>query len=357
MLVIVEDAVFEQDHPASTLLALLHLCDLSHDPERLAPRHLLIIDPPPCIMSHPLLSTGTVVEGDCPALIRWLGRLDEGLRDEVTQTLILGQRLSMMVPDDVLALRVTAVQPTVGYDERTASLHRSLQSALHVLMQPLRVLLEHGVNDRGFVENVPSTERVKLQRAARLGWLRFEHAGGVGSMPELIRTMSAAERARLFVIADLDSDTPQPSGDALRVGAACRAHKPIVPHHIWERRAIENYIPREALLRYPAMRGAKPDILSAFREHVDSLWTAYDAPVAGSKAWKARYGLPLKKNRERDARGVGGFRGVPASQLSDLFDPKKRSKYIGESDWEVWLREEGTAAELARVVNEILRRL
>jgi hypothetical protein len=330
MLVIVEDAVFEQDHPASTLLALLHLCDLSHDPERLAPRHLLIIDPPPCIMSHPLLSTGTVVEGDCPALIRWLGRLDEGLRDEVTQTLILGQRLSMMVPDDVLALRVTAVQPTVGYDERTASLHRSLQSALHVLMQPLRVLLEHGVNDRGFVENVPSTERVKLQRAARLGWLRFEHAGGVGSMPELIRTMSAAERARLFVIADLDSDTPQPSGDALRVGAACRAHKPIVPHHIWERRAIENYIPREALLRYPAMR---------------------------SKAWKARYGLPLKKNRERDARGVGGFRGVPASQLSDLFDPKKRSKYIGESDWEVWLREEGTAAELARVVNEILRRL
>lgn len=355
MLVIVEDAVFAQDHPSSLLLALLHLCDLSHDPERVSPRHIITIDPAPRIVSHPLLSLGTVVQGDCPALCRWLERLDEDLRDEVTQTLILGQRLSMMIPEDVLALRVTAQPPAARYEAETETLCASLQDAVRLLMQPLRVLLEHGVNDRGFVENVPSTERAKLQRAARLGWLRFEHAGGVGSMPELIRVMSPAERARLYVIADLDSDTPKPSGDAVRVGRACREQRPAVPHHIWERRAIENYIPRPALLRYPRLRGAKPDVVAAFDEHVNALWTAYDAPVEGE--WKARYGLPLKKNIARDPRGVGGFAGVPASQLSDLFDPHKRRRAITDEEWELWLREEGTAAELAKVVRELLRRL
>jgi hypothetical protein len=353
MLLILSDELFATPDNHAELMALFYLCSLQHDPMRAELRHLLTIDPPAEITSQPLLSKGVVVQGQCVNLIAWLGGFDEATRDELTQTLMAGQRRANLTPSAAPMLWIDAQASTLcaAAIARPYDLHAPLSEALRLLMQPLRVLVENSLNDRCFIENVSEPARGRLQQAITRGWLRFEHAGGVDSMPQLIDSYPAYELARMFVIADRDNDTAELSADAERVQCVC--NKELVTAHIWTRRAIENYIPLEALEQYPALCGETGQNAAAFLANLKSWWTAHNAVEANG--WRSRYGRQFKKVYPD---GLGGVQGISTKRgLDRLFQPELRRRHITDSDWQQWMTDEGTADELSAVVQEILRRL
>jgi hypothetical protein len=211
--------------------------------------------------------------------------------------------------------------------------------AFDILSDPLAVLVEHGVNDAQFLDNVSSPRRDELRAARRHGWLRFEHGGGITAIPTLIEAMTQAQRRRLVVITDRD-ESPYGGelvGKPLKVRECCDQYDPPVFHHAWRRRAIENYIPILALERFPGV--AKLGSAKSFIKKLRSL-----EEMIEEDGDKCRYELHLKKFFGRD-------------DLAKVYDSKRCSDVIQNHEWTIWLKQDGAQAELEEIVSEILKRL
>lgn len=126
----------------------------------------------------------------------------------------------------------------------------STSSALLLLKQPLKIMVEHRLNDRAFFMAMIADEYVKaFLELEESKCVEFEHAGGITQMPQLIEACPHGVRARRFVFCDSDSLSPgEVSRAAKEVGRACR--KRAIPVAILKRRAIENYVPISALNRW-----------------------------------------------------------------------------------------------------------
>ncbi|WP_437573407.1 hypothetical protein [Sorangium sp. So ce887] len=230
MIVIVEEAVFASGRTSSLeLLALFHAC--------LDDRHALLTDPP-------------FAKGISPTIDDWLASLPEALKDEAAFVLDEGASAASQRTSAAVRIRVGDVASS---DLRSATPTVMLADALRLLHAPLRLLVENRRNDGAFLRKLaPPTWRRKFVEALERRWIELDNGGGLG---ELTATVNAAareprEHMRLWVMFDSDARQPgQPSADARAALVACQAIKQPwpVPAHCLERRAIENYLPVQAL--------------------------------------------------------------------------------------------------------------
>lgn len=130
----------------------------------------------------------------------------------------------------------------------------SLKECLVMLSQPVFVVLEHGVNDRPFIEclvNNFKKKGKKIRQHIDNNWISFEHAGGksglkdvISSKLKLFEKMSRSPQSylRAFVLLDSDSEYPgQQKEDT--VTARDFLSDLNISHHVFYKREVENYLP------------------------------------------------------------------------------------------------------------------
>ncbi len=200
--------------------------------------------------------TVQLVPSNAPHFTAWLAGLPTRLRREIEA---LREGLAPVSPHATSHARSNAVvtvsarEPTVWPPAPGGKV--GLRDAICLASRPVGVLVEHAVNDRGFLLRVmPAEWRRKLETAEREGRLRFENGGGISVMRTLVEAFATNQSWRYthFVVSDHDGDAPAtPSTDSLRLEKACKAAR--VDYHRLERRSQESYLPREALEHW--MRG------------------------------------------------------------------------------------------------------
>jgi len=214
------------------LLALLHL--------GFEGRHLMAPEPPedPRVESW-LGDRGALEAQECRLAF------ENGVREQTRTSFALTVR----VTPDVGPVRLQG-----------AELVLSLQDALACLRSPFRVLVENQVADRRFLLAMARPEwKQRLLDMERMGWLRFEHGGGIDQMQQTVNAAanSLAQGARLWVM--FDSDALFPSIPSQRVSALIRTCQRHVRFHCLERRSIESYIPSMALAHWAEYTGGDRD--------------------------------------------------------------------------------------------------
>ncbi len=185
----------------------------------------------------------------------WLERQSTRIQDQVR--LVLERGL------DERDFNIPGGEPRIIVERRTVpvwpdsfergSVRLPLEMARELATRPLRLLLENGRNDWGFLDKiVPGTWKERWKRAARAHWLEPEMAGGITEIPNIIRQQVAEEHARrlrTWVMFDSDARIEgHLSPWARKALGACEEWS--VSHHLLERRAIENYIPGATFLEW-----------------------------------------------------------------------------------------------------------
>lgn len=153
------------------------------------------------------------------------------------------------------------VAPSGRSTDLTAGLQLPPEEALLLLARPLRVLLENGRNDRGFLlAFADEAMRTRLEQAESLGWLVFETAGGIGELKVRLEDQkNVPELQHLRTIYLCDSDARQPrqlSSDAREIDgelgkliARFKARSGFFGK-VLTRRAAENYAPPGMVLTW-----------------------------------------------------------------------------------------------------------
>ena len=162
-------------------------------------------------------------------------------------------------PRVIVEMRETPEWPD-SFDTGAARL--SIADADALLARSLRLLLENGRNDWAFLTKVvPEEWRAKWDKAVTKRWIEEHNAGGITEMRRIIEEQLAFDpvrRLRTWAMFDSDGlharDASQQSEDTRR---ACETWG--VVYHRLQRRAIENYIPRESLYDWAFRRRHKAD--------------------------------------------------------------------------------------------------
>ncbi len=187
-------------------------------------------------------------KGDRP-FHRWLLRHGDDLQARIRTVFERGLKEKEFALEPVIEVRCAAQDEWSGESEREAS-RLSLATASQFLSRPLRLLLENGRNDWGFLKKiVPDHWRERWSRAVANGWLEQEVGGGIDELRRFIEHQLAQNeprRLRTWAMFDSDADAPgNLSASAERTQKACKTWG--VAYHLLKRRAIENYIPLKTL--------------------------------------------------------------------------------------------------------------
>lgn len=142
--------------------------------------------------------------------------------------------------------------------------------AVKLLQAPLRLLVENGRNDGAFLLRMAlGNDRARLEHAIEMGWVIFENAGGLGEMKKVLAKIATLDDKkpetwvrwlRLWVMFDRDAhkdDRTRRSVDSVEVSTSIeQLQRRIGASWTWpgmkclERRAIENYLPKQGLNGY-----------------------------------------------------------------------------------------------------------
>lgn len=153
------------------------------------------------------------------------------------------------------------VAPSGRSTDLTVGLQLPPQEALLLLARPLRVLLENGRNDRGFLlAFADAAMRTRLEQAESLGWLVFETAGGIGELKVRLKAQKdVPDLQHLRTIYLCDSDAMQPGqlsseaqeihGELGKLVARFKAPTGFFGN-VLTRRAAENYAPPGMVLTW-----------------------------------------------------------------------------------------------------------
>jgi len=262
MLVVLDASLFNPQAKVE-VLDLLGLFVAARDE-----RHCLICDPP-----FEAAASETVNA--------WLAGRDERTAKAVTTVLDQGNDVWPSLPAGQVTIRATASSTD------WARGHVAVPSALDLLEEPLRILLEHHSNDLAFLRRLaPAPHRRQLDRALERGWAVAEHGGGLGTMKirveELLTSPADDERARrerlrTWVLfdrdaADTDRRAPSPYSERLRERLEETVDDDPWPigYQRLEQRSIENYLPEAALRSWQRTRGRER---TRRRQAVDALCT------------------------------------------------------------------------------------
>lgn len=138
-----------------------------------------------------------------------------------------------------------------GYKEDTKLIF-SLDESIRYLLQPVYVVLENNKNDGKFItEMIRVYKHEKLSKALKEQWLCYLNAGGCSNIQNVIDALLSAfnekkKFLRCYVI--LDSDKLASNHVNKKSLKYCNVlTQQTIPHHIWEKRMMENYIPDDAI--------------------------------------------------------------------------------------------------------------
>ncbi|HWN69820.1 MAG TPA: hypothetical protein VNM90_19395 [Haliangium sp.] len=241
MIITIADAVFAAVESASDrlqssrLLSLLLLGDEG--------RHRILIDPlyEPNAARH---------------VNRWLARRDRETREAIELTLDFGTKAEAGFPLDV-EIRVDDV-PTPDWKHSPPVL--PLEDALRLARRPLVVLVEDLLNDGMFLRAIASEKYwPRFGEAVRNDWINVAHGGGIESIERRVTEIMVTEGQagqpdaclRMWIMFDSDAIDPRaPSKSSERLKRKCEESKKPIRYHQLKRRAIENYLPRQALDNY-----------------------------------------------------------------------------------------------------------
>ena len=128
----------------------------------------------------------------------------------------------------------------------------SIDEGIRYLSQPFMLVLENSKNDAIFIETLIGIYgRNDITRAIKNGWMYYVNAGGCTNVPNFIQGLMSQYQdkkkfLRCYVI--LDSDALYPAHDNPKSSKTKQyLRENNIPHHIWEKRMMENYMPIEAL--------------------------------------------------------------------------------------------------------------
>lgn len=226
---------------------------------RTAPvEHLAIL----AICAFGLSSRHRVLPDDRVAWNAWANTMPVDLREELQLTWDESERRAIAGgPSEEIAVR-PRVAPAYG----ASPMVLNPNEALSLLGRPLRVILENGRYDRGFLLAFASdAQRRSLNEAEREGWLIFETGGGIGEL--IVRSKAAVEDdeprdvMRTMYLCDSDATMPwalsqQATEVWQNIQELEQRFRRTTPYFggVLKRRAAENYAPPGAVLRWAASK-------------------------------------------------------------------------------------------------------
>ncbi len=230
---------------------------------------------------------------------------------------------------------------------------------IQAVSRPLSVLVENGSNDGAFLRCMGfGIDRRNLRIAYEQELISFDLGGGSESR-NVLAHRSSRERLRTWFVFDSDALTPgEPSKEALTKEELCKSLGLALRHHMLERRAMESYLPTEALLQaWPHAENEKHQRALAFgrmtaeqRAHFnldkgfagDRQRIRPGHPDAAQKpAVDAVYASVPPADREQLDQGFG------KKPLRELFEPARLPDELRRKD--------GQEAEMGRLIRSILR--
>jgi hypothetical protein len=183
-----------------------------------------------------------------PVVSNWVQQQPETLREEIELAIDLSAEAEALEP----SLTVVEIGRYPATDFTSSPIRLRLEDARMFLETAVSLLVEDAISDRDFLMKMLTAEERKiLLEQMRLGYVHFEHGGGLGSMRRRVmdRQSDPAIRHTIWVL--FDSDAMQP-GMPSRQSEALRAACAEVPHHQLSRRYMESYLPARALQAWAA---------------------------------------------------------------------------------------------------------
>lgn len=263
MKVTIQDAVFAQPRFTSHLHVLFFFAEEG--------RHLLDVETDPNL---------------APSYQGWLAQHAARQQEEYRLLLELSfKQLGSRGSGPPFTIEIIA-EPKPDWQERGRSPRLDPDTAVRFLMLPLSILVENKLNDGALLLAIAHREhRAALRKALDQRWVAFQNGGGNTVLLALLKDARWCPDLprRLFALTDCDGLAPgKRSGDCDMIVAECKAlegkerhkspfaYKDEIALKVLDRRAIENYLPLDALAlwveKQPSRdRAAMRSALTAFR--------------------------------------------------------------------------------------------
>jgi hypothetical protein len=233
------------------------------------------------------------------------------------------------------------------------------EDLIQVVSRPLSILVENGGNDGAFLRCMGfGIDRRNLRTAYEQELISFDLGGGSEST-KVLADRSPRERLRTWFVFDSDALTPgRPSEEAKKKEELCKRLGLALRYHRLERRAMESYLPAEALLQeWPRAENEKHQRAQAFGRMTAEQRTHFNL-ASGFQGDKARLGPGGSDAAQKPAVDAVYTSVPPADReqlqqgfgkkpLRELFEPERLPDELRRKD--------GQEAEMGRLIRSILR--
>lgn len=134
-------------------------------------------------------------KGD-PPFHQWLNRQDPDLQKRILPVFERGLRERDFGPAPMIDVHCFGRDEWQN-DPKKVPIRLCIDTAAEVLIRPLRLLLENGRNDWGFLDKVvPDEWKDRWQKAVRSGWIEQDVGGGITELRKFIETHVATNEPR-----------------------------------------------------------------------------------------------------------------------------------------------------------------
>lgn len=223
----------------------------------------------------------------------------------------------------------------------------TLDDALILVQRPFSIVVENRISDRAFVlAMAPQEVRKMLLRLEEEGTLQFENGGGITVMHQTLAADLPSNpdiATRKFFLFDGDAQEPgAPSRQSEQLRHLCEVNS--VPFYQLQRRAIENYIPSNAIRKWVCQNG---------KRRVAKMKTA-KAFVSMNPTQRAHFHLKDGFSKEHSEALYSDVSDSEKASLRNGFGKSITSIYIHESLEESDIARSGAALELTAPFGKII---
>jgi hypothetical protein len=273
--------------------------------------------------------------------VGWLGQQPPKIAADYEACIDISYDSESREPSQI-AVRVSAQTPTTWSQGAVVV---SPQEAVQLIRKPYSILVENGVNDRAFLLAVATpTQRERLLELEDDGSLLFQNGGGLGTMMQVLRAELARDQdlhLRKYVVFDSDALQPgQPSQQSEDLAKVCATN---VPYHQLQRRAMENYLPKQALSAWAHHRNRRRQLSRLFR-------TFCSLSAAQRHHFNMKHGF----SRETPAPL---YTGVDTSDLATGFGSNVGSLFTTRLVTDQHVQSSNVRDELGPVISDLITRI
>lgn len=167
------------------------------------------------------------------------GRMQERFKKLAVKSVHLGKKQK----SSIRTIHITLTPKSSSKEEFQPAIAKT------ILESPLYIILENFSSDKAFLDAIiKAYNHQTIQTALSKEWIKIDTTGGTGQIPKKIAEhFVKANNPRLFVLVDSDkvNRNAEYPDNIQTVIDSCKEKS--LPYHILGKRAIENYIPEEAL--------------------------------------------------------------------------------------------------------------